>query len=113
MHHKPKKKGSNTAFIAKKSSDKEKKGGKGLRKAKKGKCYNCKKTGHYVKDCWALGRGADGKGPKQKEKEGKGKEKEVATIVEEKTMMTMACGWQWQMLRRRFRRELNMRFGCG
>ena len=56
------------AFVAKESLSKGKKGGgEGLRK-KKGKCFNCKKVGHYSKDCWALGGGAEGQGPKQKEK---------------------------------------------
>jgi Zinc knuckle len=69
------------AFVAKESSGKGKKSGEGL---KKGKCYNCKKVGHYSKDCWAPGGGAEGKGLKQKEKGDKGKEKDVATKVEEK-----------------------------
>jgi hypothetical protein len=46
------------AFVAKESSGKGKKGGEGLKKAKKGKCYNCKKVGHYSKDCWVPGEGA-------------------------------------------------------
>ena len=69
------------AFVAKESSDKGKKGGEKSKKAKKGKCFNCKKVGHYASECWALGTGAEGKGPKQKEK---GKGKDVATKAEEK-----------------------------
>ena len=69
------------AFVAKESLDKGKKGGEKSKKAKKGKCFNCKKVGQYASECWAPGGGAEGKGPKQKEK---GKEKDVATKVEEK-----------------------------
>ena len=58
--------------------------GEGLKKAKKVKCYNCKKVGHFVRDCWVLGGGCKGKGPKQKEKaDSKGKGKEVAAKMEE------------------------------
>jgi hypothetical protein len=81
---KSKKEGDETAFVAKESSGKGKKSGEGSKKAKKGKCYNCKKVGHYSKDCWALGGGAKGKGPRQKEKGDKGKEKDVVAKVEEK-----------------------------
>ena len=56
------------AFVAKKSSSKGEKGdGEGSKK-KKGKCFNCKKVGHYLKDCLVPGGGAEGQGPKQKEK---------------------------------------------
>lgn len=32
--------------------------------ATKGKCRNCGKKGHYVKDCWAKGGGKEGQAPK-------------------------------------------------
>src|SRR5277367_3063863 len=69
------------AFSAGQSSGKgKKKGGESLKKSKKGvKCYNCKKFGHFAKDCYAEGGGAEGKGPK-----GKGNEKEVAAKADDK-----------------------------
>ena len=36
------------------------------------KCFNCKKGGHVIADCWAPGGGKEGQGPKQ-QKAGKGK----------------------------------------
>ena len=45
---KSKKEGDDMAFVANQSSDKGKKGGEGSKRAKKGKCYNCKKTGVRV-----------------------------------------------------------------
>ena len=79
---KSKKDESDAAFMAGQSTGKEKKGGENSKKCKRGvKCYNCKKIGHIVKDCWASGGGAEGKGPKGK---GKEKEKEVAAKVEDK-----------------------------
>jgi hypothetical protein len=50
---------------------------------KKVKCFNYKKIGHFVRDCYAKGGRAKGKGPKKKGQE-KGKEKESAAKVEEK-----------------------------
>ena len=79
-----KKERDDTAFVAKESSSKGKKGVSEGSKKKKGKCFNCKKVGHYLKYCWAPGGSTEGQGPKQKEKGGKGKEKEVAAKVEEK-----------------------------
>src|ERR1700678_1033216 len=73
-----------SAFVANQCSDRGKKGGEGSKKAIKGKCYNCKRVGHYAKDCWAPGGGSEGKGPKQKEKRDKGKGKEVAAKAEDK-----------------------------
>jgi hypothetical protein len=43
-------------------------------------CYNCHKKGHFKLDCWALGGGAEGKGPKK----WKGKQKEMAAKTEVK-----------------------------
>ena len=61
---KSKKKGDDAAFVARQSSEKgkkEEKGGDGSKKSKKVKCYNCKKFGHVVKECWVPGGGAEGK----------------------------------------------------
>jgi Zinc knuckle len=73
--------------VASQSSDKGKKRGKKLseklKKVKKVKCFNCKKIGHFTRDCYAKDGRAEGKGPKQKGQE-KGKEKELAVKVEEK-----------------------------
>ena len=81
---KPKKEGQDAAFAAGQSSDKGKKGNDESKKSKRVKCYNCKKLGHVVKECWAPGGGAEGKGPKQKDKGGKGKGKDTAAKIEEK-----------------------------
>ena len=56
---KSKKKEQNVAFVNNQSSDKGKKGSEKLKKAKKGKCFNCKKIGHFASDCYAKGGGAD------------------------------------------------------
>lgn len=79
------------AFVAGQSSDKGKKGGEKSKKAKKGRCLNCKKIGHFVKDCYAKGGGAEGQGPKQKgqdkdksQEKDKGKGKDSVAKVEEK-----------------------------
>ena len=33
-------------------------------RATKGKCQNCRKTGHYIVDCWEKGGGKEGQAPK-------------------------------------------------
>ena len=77
---KSKKDEQDAAFVAGQSTGKGKKGGEGSKKPKKGqKCYNCKKLGHFMKDCWAPGGGAEGKGPR-----GKGKDKEVEVKADDK-----------------------------
>ena len=82
---KSKKEEQDAAFTANQSSDKGKKSGEKLKKVKKGKCFNCKKVGHFVRDCHAKGGGAEGQGPKQKDKDkNKGKEKESVAKAEEK-----------------------------
>src|ERR1700678_45668 len=78
---KSKKNEQDVAYVAGQSSGKGKKEGEESKKSKKdAKCFNCKKKGHFAKDCWAPGGGAEGKGPKSK---GKGKEKEVVAKVDE------------------------------
>ncbi|GBE80639.1 Retrovirus-related Pol polyprotein from transposon TNT 1-94 [Sparassis crispa] len=39
-------------------------------------CKNCERPGHYIKDCWSKGGGAEGKGPRSKKKEKKDSEKQ-------------------------------------
>ena len=81
---KPKKNEQDAAYAAGQSSGKGKKDGEESKKSKKVRCYNCKKLGHVVKECWAPGGGAEGKGPKQKEKGDKSKGKKVAAKAEGK-----------------------------
>ena len=76
------KKEEDVAFSASQPTDKGKKGGEKLKK-EKGKCFNCKKVGHFAKDCYAKGGGSKGKGPKQKGQD-KDKGKESAEKAEEK-----------------------------
>ena len=52
--------------------------------ATKGKCQNCSKKGHYVKDCWAKGGGQEGQAPKWF------KPKETAKQAEEKDFAFMS-----------------------
>ena len=72
---KSKKEEHDSAFVANQSLDKGKKGGEGSKKAKKGKCFNCKKVRHYVKDCWAPGEVLKVKDQSRKKRERKAKEK--------------------------------------
>ena len=46
------------------------------------KCYNCRKTGHRVKDCWSKKRDKDKDKDKDDDK-GKGKAKDQMNMVEE------------------------------
>ena len=50
----------------------------------KGKCQNCGKKGHYVKDCWVKGGGQEGQAPKWF------KPKETAKQAEEKDFAFMS-----------------------
>ena len=52
--------------------------------ATKGKCQNCSKKGHYVKDCWVKGGGQEGQAPKWF------KSKETAKQAEEKDFAFMS-----------------------
>ena len=52
--------------------------------ATKGKCRNCSKKGHYIKDCWAKGGGQEGQAPKWF------KPKETAKQAEEKDFAFMS-----------------------
>ena len=52
--------------------------------ATKGKCRNCSKKGHYIKDCWAKGGDQEGLAPKWF------KTKETAKQAEEKEFAFMS-----------------------
>ena len=52
--------------------------------ATKGKCRNCGKKGHYVKDCWAKGGSQEGQAPKWF------KPKQAAKQAEEKEFAFMS-----------------------
>ena len=52
--------------------------------ATKGKCWNCGKKGHYIKDCWTKGGGQEGQAPKWF------KPKETAKQAEEKDFAFMS-----------------------
>ena len=85
------KKDNNAAFYSNNaSSSKGQKGGSTLKR--KGKCHNCGKKGHWMRDCWEEGGGKEGQGPKQKSKKekegensgkGKGKGKDVAAAAKD------------------------------
>ena len=64
------KKEDNVAFSANNGGER-----RGKSKQTSGNCNNCKKPGHWARDCWAEGGGKAGQGPQRKSK-GKDKEKE-------------------------------------
>ena len=60
--------------------------------ATKGKCQNCSKKGHYVKDCWAKGGGQEGQAPKwfkPKETAKQAEEKDFAFMAKEVAQLSM------------------------
>ena len=88
---KAKKSEQDVAYVASQSSGKGKKDGEDVKKLKNNvKCYNCQKKGHFTKDCWAKGGGAEGQGPKGK---GKGKGKEVAASMDDKGGSDLDAVW--------------------
>ena len=70
------------------SNPKSKGGDSGKGKKQRPKCFNCHRLGHKLPDCFALGGGKEGQGPKQKgQKSGKQGDLNSANIASQSETM--------------------------